>query len=272
MSLYYLPIEQQLSILEDLYSKAQKALSTRPPGNLTVQRWRNTSQYYYRPAADSSRRRYIKKENLYFIKELAQKEYETSFLRTVLHQKESLYKALSSGTPRSASLMYHALALPFERLSKERQALITPYVLPDGLYIRSFLDTVYEKKGFSESATVIMTENGERVRSKSEKIIADKLNSLGIPYLYEYPLYLQRLGWIHPDFTLLDVRERTTVILEHFGLMQDLSYVAQAMNKIDSYIFDGYFPGDRLLITYEGGSHVLNVDTLERLIRHRFSS
>ena len=272
MSLYYLPIEQQLSILEDLYSKAQKALSTRPPGNLTVQRWRNTSQYYYRPAADSSRRRYIKKENLYFIKELAQKEYETSFLRTVLHQKESLYKALPSGTTRSASLMYHALALPFERLSKERQALVTPYVLPDGLYIRSFLDTVYEKKGFSESATVIMTENGERVRSKSEKIIADKLNSLGIPYLYEYPLYLQRLGWIHPDFTLLDVRERTTVILEHFGLMQDLSYVAQAMNKIDSYIFDGYFPGDRLLITYEGGSHVLNVDTLERLIRHRFSS
>lgn len=272
MPLYYLPIEQQLSIVEDLTLKAQNALSKRPPGNLTVQKWGNTSQFYYRLKTEGAHRRYIRKENLHFIKELAQKEYETSFLKAASRQKEVLCKAQSSASPRSASLMYHALARPFEKLTPERQALVTPYVLPDDLYIQSFLATEYEKKGFFDGAPVILTENGERVRSKSEKIIADKLSSMGIPYLYECPLYLKKIGWIHPDFTLLDVRERTTVILEHFGLMQDLSYVAQAMRKVDCYIYDGYVPGDRLLITHEGGTQVLDHESLDLLISHRFSS
>ncbi|MCR5006032.1 MAG: hypothetical protein K6A77_09005 [Clostridiales bacterium] len=187
-------------------------------------------------------------------------------------QKGRLLELISNGTARSASIMYHALAEPYESLPEERKVLVTPYVLPDEQYIRSFLETPYERKGFAESAPMIFSEKGERVRSKSEKIIADKLARMDIPYLYEYPLFLHRISWIHPDFTLLDIRERTTVILEHLGMMQDSSYLATALSKIEDYAYDGYFPGDRLLITYEGGSHILNVDTLEHLIRHRFSS
>lgn len=264
MSRYYLPLEQQLSILESLISQAESALAKRPLGRLTVQQAHGNPQYIYRPSPDS--RQYIRKANLSFIQALAQKEYEESFLRAAVRQRKELLKA----QPRSASFMYHALAAPYEKLSPERKSLITPYVLPDDEFIQAFLNTPYEHKKFDDRAPLILTENGERVRSKSEKIIADKLKALGIPYLYEYPLKLSRLGWVHPDFTMLEIRERILVILEHFGKMLDPDYVSWNMRKMENYIEDGYIPGDTLLSTFEGGPHVLSVSCLDKLLTWRF--
>lgn len=45
------------------------------------------------------------------------------------------------------------------------------------------------------------------------KIIADKLNNLGIPYRYEYPMILEGNIRIHPDFTILKMPERKEVYL-----------------------------------------------------------
>ena len=270
MPFSYLPVAQQCSILDKLILKTQKALSTRPEGILSVHKRSMNLQYTYRPTTDDMHRIYIRKDNLSFAQALAQKEYEKAFLKAASEQKRHLLKLASEGSVQSASLMYHALAEPYESLSSERKSLVTPYVLPDDQYIQSFLKTPYEKMGFDESEPMILTEKGERVRSKSEKIIADKLDRMGIPYLYEYPLFLRRIGWIHPDFTLLDIRERVTIIMEHFGRMQDPTYALRTLNKLDNYAFDGYIPGDTLLITYESNEHVLDIRTLESLISHRF--
>lgn len=264
LSLYYLPLEQQLSILESLISQAESALAKRPLGRLTVQQAHGNPQYIYRPSPNT--RQYIRKTNLLFVQSLAQKEYEESFLRAAERQRKELLKA----EPRSASFMYHALAAPYEKLSPERKNLVTPYVLPDAEYLQAFLNTPYEHKGFDKDFPVIETENGERVRSKSEKIIADRLRALGIPYLYEYPLILSRIGKVHPDFTLLDIRERILVLLEHFGQMLDPGYVAWNMDKVESYIAAGFIPGNTFLFTFEGGSHVLNVSCLDKQLKERF--
>ena len=50
---------------------------------------------------------------------------------------------------------------------------------------------------------MILTENGERVRSKSEKILADYFYRQNILYKYEKPLYLKGYGTVYPDFTFL---------------------------------------------------------------------
>ena len=52
--------------------------------------------------------------------------------------------------------------------------------------------------------TEYYTIKGERVRSKSEKIIADELYRYQIPYKYEFPLTLathNRNIQLYPDFT-----------------------------------------------------------------------
>lgn len=51
----------------------------------------------------------------------------------------------------------------------------------------------YQGKEFQKGTAVILTQKGERVRSKSEKILADYFYQHNIPYKYEKPLYSERI-------------------------------------------------------------------------------
>ena len=62
------------------------------------------------------------------------------------------------------------------------------------------------QNSFKEKELKFVTNNGVRVRSKSEKIIGDKLEELGIPYIYEASLRLPNGRYFSPDFTLLSLR------------------------------------------------------------------
>lgn len=75
-------------------------------------------------------------------------------------------------------------------------------------------------------------EKGERVRSKSEVIIADMLNRKGISYRYEYPVYLKNVGQIYPDFTVLDAIRRREIYWEHLGMMDDPDYAEMAILRV----------------------------------------
>ena len=64
-----------------------------------------------------------------------------------------------------------------------------------------------------------MTEKGERVRSKSEKILADYFYRNNILYQYEKPLYLKGYGTIYTDFTFLSKKTRKEIYWEHEGIV-----------------------------------------------------
>jgi len=70
-------------------------------------------------------------------------------------------------------------------------------------------------------APELYTAKGERVRSKSEIIIADSLMRAGVPYRYEFPIILNGYGKIYPDFTVLNVGLRKELYWEHLGMMDD---------------------------------------------------
>lgn len=75
--------------------------------------------------------------------------------------------------------------------------------LPWNEQLKQWISMEYNGNEFQEGTPVIMTERGERVRSKSEKILADYFYRNGILYKYECPLYLKYFGTIYPDFTFL---------------------------------------------------------------------
>ena len=85
----------------------------------------------------------------------------------------------------------------------ERQKLIDPVEPTWEQRVEQWNAIEYQRKEFEEGMAVILTQKGERVRSKSEKILADYFYQNGIPYKYEMPLYLKGFGVIHPDFTFL---------------------------------------------------------------------
>ena len=116
----------------------------------------------------------------------------------------------------------------------------------------------------------IYTNKGERVRSKSEKIIADMLNRYEIPYRYEYPIYLRRLGQIYPDFTVLDVKKRKQIYWEHFGMMDNNDYCEKALRKLDIYMKNDILIGDTLIFTHETSKHPLETAVIDKLIHKYF--
>ncbi|MBQ4045421.1 MAG: hypothetical protein II627_03140 [Lachnospiraceae bacterium] len=82
-------------------------------------------------------------------------------------------------------------------------------------------------------------------------LIANKLFSMNIPYKYEQPLLLNSGTTIFPDFTILDLRRRRELYLEHFGMMDNPEYSEKAIKKNDDYARNGIFLGCQLFITME---------------------
>ena len=98
-----------------------------------------------------------------------------------------------------------------------------------------------------------------------EMIIADMLDEVQIPFLYEKPL---KLGtWtIHPDFTLLDISNRREIYWEHFGMMDDMDYRNDAFSKMGKYEECGFYQYNRLIWTFETGKQPLNTKVLRRML------
>jgi len=155
----------------------------------------------------------------------------------------------------------------FRALHDKRKPLVMPAKLLDDDYVKRWKSVAYEQKGFGENAPEFYTVNGERVRSKSEIMIADTLSRHGIPYRYEYPIHIAGLGTVHPDFTCLNVRKRKEYVWEHFGIMAASEYAESAVNRMEKYSLAGYYSGENSIITFESASHPLNTRIIENFIR-----
>jgi len=82
-------------------------------------------------------------------------------------------------------------------------------------------------------------------------IIDDALFDSGLVYAYEAPLMLEDGREWHPDFQILDVKNRRTIIWEHFGKMDDLEYTSSVLYKYNYFIQNGFLPGETLIWTRE---------------------
>lgn len=257
-------LRNELSQLKKILEEAKKRLKNAPEGNLRISKKGNTVEYYYKNSLQNNgKQRYMRKSEGELIRRLAQRDYDASILKNVEERIKAIETFLEKYDKTSLKGVY-------EKTNTYRKELIFPFMVSDGEYARKWKSIEYKGKGFLEDTLEIITENGERVRSKSEKIIADKLYALGVPYRYEYPLILEGNMKIYPDFTILKMPEREEVYLEHFGLMDDESYVEKVMWKLNTYEKNGIYLGINLFITYETGRNPLNTKTLDRLVRELF--
>ena len=260
---------KQKDELEVIMKSAEQFLMTAPEGNLRISKNQNTTQYYVITESGDTHGKYISKSKNNLIQTLAQKDYERKVLRMATKRKVELERALNCINDDELIKLYQSLSEP-------RRKLIHPYELTDKEYAASWnkeqmaiiqnhqkknpnYKTLSEDEGFT-------TERGEIVRSKSEKILADKFLALGIPYFYEIPLFLNGYGYISPDFKLLNIRTRHTIYWEHLGMMDIEDYVNKSIKKIESFERNHLFPGRDLILTYETKDHPLNIKTMTELI------
>ena len=257
-------MSEQAEIVRKLISEARKAEVKSPGILLVADRGQKTEWYIQEP---DGKRKYLSKKEEPVARALAQAVYAKKFIA----EAERLIKEIDSmkrlGAERSLADVYRRLSRVYETLPAARQVLVKPYVLTDEQFVQCWEAEPYEKKSFEPDTPEIYTERGERVRSKSEKMIADKLLIMGVPYRYEYPYHIRGLGRVYADFTILNVRERRTVIYEHFGRMDDPDYCRNTLRKIDQYEKNGYYLGHDFLCTFESAGHILDMGHFEQLIR-----
>lgn len=85
------------------------------------------------------------------------------------------------------------------------------------------------------------------------------------------PLELKVAGGpvvLHPDFTILNIHSGKIVYWEHAGCMGDAGYADAFVKKMNTYVENSIFPGDRLIVTYDTLNSPLNIHNVKLLVRN----
>ncbi len=255
--------EKQIRILE-------KEIAASPEGSLLTSNSNGVSQFQRRTVSESVKRVHLSKSEQQLIRTLAQKRYNQELLKIYTENATSFQKAVRAlkkvKNPKSA----------FSKLPKSVQSycLCAPDFLPDEEYIAYWLKDSKDSSAMVQSAPfsencIYATNNGEKVRSKSEMMIANLLLEMHLPYQYEKPLFLDG-AWHYPDFTILDLSTRTEVYYEHFGLMDQENYQAGAFAKIARYEHAGFALGNQLLFSFESSQTPFDIGQIRHRLQMRF--
>ena len=255
-------VNQEITRLKMLVSQKEISLTGSQAGRLRISVSNDRPRYYYTDSKNLERYLSVKKDRD-LIRKAAQTDYDHAVL-PVLKKKLALLECLQE------LLMNNTEECVYASLHPNRKEFVKPTIeLPESR-LQKWLALRYTPKEFAENIPVIISENGIRVRSKSEKIIADKLYRLGIPFKYEYPVTLKGYGPIHPDFYIFNRRTCRTYFYEHFGKMDDPGYSSDTVKKINAYILNGYYPGNSLIFTCETKNAPISDAVLDSIIHKYF--
>ena len=268
-------IGEEIKRLELLIEQLRTAISSAPKGRLRSEMCKGKyPQFYFieggfqdgkqNNSRDGKQNngRYIKKEEYYLAEELAQKEYNLKLLKCVAKQCELLKSAenirLDKFRNERLEILHH--------ISLAKQGLIRTYEMTDEEYVENWMRENSGGKNSIEIANGFDTERGDVVRSKSEKIIADKLFYCNIIYQYEPLIRLHDGTIVFPDFAMLNIRTRKTIYLEHFGMMDNPEYCKRAIEKMEIYERNELFTCRDVVYTFESSNKAININSIENII------
>lgn len=227
-------LKREKKLLE-LKKIKEKELISAPEGKLRIDGKGgngNKPCYYVRNDSIDKRGTYIKAKDIALARKLAQKDYNEKVLKAVQEELKAIGACKSYYPKIEAEQVY-------ENINEQRQKIVNPIQISDYEYKKKWEEFSYVGKSFCEDAPELFTDRNERVRSKSEVIIADALNKVGVLYRYECPLELGDDIVVYPDFTILKISTRENIYWEHLGMMDDKDYAEKAIHKINLYMQNG---------------------------------
>lgn len=264
-------VKNRLIKMRLLLQQKQSEVSNAPQGRLRIIKNHGTEQYYHITEKGNRNGKYIPKENIQLVKSLLQHEYNKKLIAELATQIESMETFCSSYN-------LHKLQNLYEHIPQKRKKLIQPAYLTMEEYAKAWQTVTYNSLPFDEAIPEHYVSNGQRVRSKSEILIAETLIRENIPFRYEYPVKLklytatanvEGLGniiHVHPDFYCLNTRTGKEYIWEHFGMMDDADYASKAIAKLNNYALNGWHYGQNLIATFETHQMTLNSKVVRSFI------
>lgn len=248
--------EEHLSVIIE---RTKDSLTNAPEGKLRLSQSKKQVQYYRTKKNGRYNGSYIPKADYELARQLAQKDYDEKILACAEKRRKQIQRI-------TADYKDDEIEQIFLKQHVQRQKMINPVEPTWEQKVQEWMEEKYDPLEFQEGTPVIYSDRGERVRSKTERTIADFLFHNQIPYKYECPLYLQGYGIVYPDFTILSRKKNKVVYWEHDGKMDDPTYAVNAIKKIQSYEDNGIVMGDNLILTFETSKTVLNNRTIKRIL------
>ncbi len=253
-------LKKREELLSRTIDRLDEKIDSLPEGSIRVKHKAGTFHYLYYQGDKTIK--YLRKNDSKTIKNLIQKKYLKMVQKAAKQEVKALSKAIEL-YPRTR------MERVYEELPSELKEHALPIIPDDDQFAAKWQAEPFKPKPFKKGAPKYYTLKGERVRSKSEVIIADRLFAKGIPYKYECPLWVGN-GLIHPDFTILRMSDRKVVYHEHCGKMTDPEYTKDIPERANKYTRIGIFQGDRLFYTFESAECPLDIEALDAFIENNF--
>ena len=247
---------ERKELLAKIEEVKKQSIKKAPVGKLHIAKRGKYRAYYIRKASKDISGEYIKRENINLAYQLAQTEYDEKLIEHISNELNVIDGYIND-------------VRVIENISlnnEDKNCMVNTISVSDIEYIEKWKSVEYKGKGFENTESEFYTANNERVRSKSEVMIADALCRMGVPYRYEYPVTLNNGAIIYPDFYCLNVRKRHPVIYEHFGLMDVSDYVSNVILKLYSFESNGLRLGEDYIFTMETSAHPLSTKMVNEMI------
>ena len=252
-------LKNQLNQLEELIAKTESSLKmnrTIDERKVRVCKQKTGYQYYLE---EDGKRTYVRVQDIETVKRILQRNYDLEVKDILTNLRKSVERFLRGYDPDLIEKAYDCL-------SDGKKMLVTPVIKSADEYIQAWENANKGGKNPFPEQGQYLTERGEYVRSKSEKILADLFYKYSIPYCYEPQLDFSARVSLYPDFAVLNVKKRKTIYWEHFGLADNEDYARKAFQKLAVYEKNGMEVGNNLLYSVESETAPLDVRQIERKI------
>ena len=255
-------LEEQLELITNLMRKSRKNLTKyKDMDNTSVYTSKsNGCIQFYLYDKHNKKKNYVRKPDVKNIKKYIQRDYDVRVNEVLSNMHASLTQVVEQYNVDDIYKEY-------ENLDNKRKNIVIPIINTRQEYIDEWY-TLYPgmQNTFPIEGTYV-TEKNEKVRSKSEKIIADMLYKYDIPYVYEPRLELSPFTAVFPDFAIMNKRTGKTYYWEHLGLVSDIDYAIKNFLKLQEYISNGVFPGRDLILSIESENKSLDVISVDKMIK-----
>lgn len=245
-------IKTRISDLEKFKQQCKIMLSKAPLGSLYVKTDRGNPRYYQ---IINKHKNYLSSNKKDLIKALENKNYYMKLEKVTTIQAEVLQNVLQQikdvADPEQV----------FVEIDKRKTHLIKEVAFQSKYILKDSAKEQFEMP-IADNANYV-TKAGERVRSKSELIIANMLYDENISYGYE----ISCVANFRPDFTVVNPVIGKVFYWEHFGMMDNPEYLSNCINKLQRYSCAGFVPGKNLIVTFESTNMPLNIDYIKSVIK-----
>ena len=253
-----------------LERQQRNELKRLPPGQLTIRRNHGAINYIQLLPAEiaksdeksSSAPKRIRRgitRNQDMIRALARKRYLQESLALLEKNIPALKKFIAAHEAPTPDNLLKKISSNFDQLPPEM-------FLPRLQARNDWACADYRRSTYNPKGKIHMTGRGLRVRSKSEVIIAEKLDAFGVPFRYEQMLYIENYSF-SPDFVMLQGEELK--YWEHCGLVNDPAYMKRHKWKLNMYEKAGIVPWRNLIITYDDANGTIDSRIIEAEIKNK---